>query len=238
MKRFFLLIAASLLLSVCAPASQAQDLKDILSGLSKKSDTGKDSGKSGKSIGDKSIGDMLSGLGNALGISSGKIEIKDLAGEWEYVAPAVTFKSDNFLLKAGGAAAATQVENKLEPYYKAAGINSLKITINEDSTFTFRQRITSVSGTLSKNPETGNYVFTFKALKRIKIGEMEGFIVKNGDRMNLTFDVSKLMTLMEKVSKFTKSSSISTMTKLLNQYDGITAGYQLKRTATTATDKK
>lgn len=180
---------------------------------------------------------MLSGLGNALGISSGKIEIKDLAGEWEYVAPAVTFKSDNFLLKAGGAAAATQVENKLEPYYKAAGINSLKITINEDSTFTFRQRITSVSGTLSKNPETGNYVFTFKALKRIKIGEMEGFIVKNGDRMNLTFDVSKLMTLMEKVSKFTKSSSISTMTKLLNQYDGITAGYQLKRTATAATNK-
>lgn len=233
MKRFFLLIAASLIISVCAPASHAQDLKDILSGLSKKSDTGKDSEKSGKSI-----GDMLSGLGNALGISSGKIEIKDLAGEWEYVAPAVTFKSDNFLLKAGGAAAATQVENKLEPYYKAAGINSLKITINEDSTFTFRQRITSVSGTLSKNPETGNYVFTFKALKRIKIGEMEGFIVKNGDRMNLTFDVSKLMTLMEKVSKFTKSSSISTMTKLLNQYDGITAGYQLKRTTTAATDKK
>ena len=233
MKRFFLLIAASLIISVCAPASQAQDLKDILSGLSKKSDTGKDSEKSGKSI-----GDMLSGLGNALGISSGKIEIKDLAGEWEYVAPAVTFKSDNFLLKAGGAAAATQVENKLEPYYKAAGINSLKITINEDSTFTFRQRITSVSGTLSKNPETGNYVFTFKALKRIKIGEMEGFIVKNGDRMNLTFDVSKLMTMMEKVSKFTKSSSISTMTKLLNQYDGITAGYQLKRTATAATNKK
>ena len=56
--------------------------------------------------------------------------------------------------------------------------------------------------------------------------------------MNLTFDVSKLMTLMEKVSKFTKSSSISTMTKLLNQYDGITAGYQLKRTATAATNKK
>lgn len=48
MKRFFLLIAASLIISVCAPASQAQDLKDILSGLSKKSDTGKDSEKAAK----------------------------------------------------------------------------------------------------------------------------------------------------------------------------------------------
>lgn len=219
MRRIFSVAVLAMILSVLTPAAHAWDLSDLFSGGAKSDSTSTGGG----------IGNVISGIGNALGITSGKTEVKDLVGVWNYVDPAVTFKSDNLLLKAGGAAAASQVENKLEPYYKTAGLTSLKLTINEDSTFTFKLRVTSLSGTISRDEESGNFVFTFQALKRIKIGSMETYVIKNGNQMSLTFDVSKLITIIEKVGSVSGNSTIKGVSALLNQYDGITAGFKLKR---------
>lgn len=141
----------------------------------------------------------------------------------------MSFKSDNLLLKAGGAAAATQVESKLEPYYRTAGLTSLVLTVAEDSTFTFKAKLITLSGTLSKNAETGNFIFSFKALKKINVGSMESYIVMNGNKMELTFDVSKLMILIEKAGKISGSSTIKGASAILNKYDGMTAGFELER---------
>ena len=155
--------------------------------------------------------------------------VDKLAGTWKYSGPAVSFKSDNLLLKAGGAAAASQVEAKLEPYYKTAGFNSLVLTVNTDSTFTFKARLVNLNGTLSKDDASGNFVFHFKALKSINIGSMEAFIVMNGNKMDLTFDVSKLMTLIEKAGKISGTKSLQAASSILNQYDGMTAGFELTK---------
>ena len=112
---------------------------------------------------------------------------------------------------------------------RTAGLTSLKLTINEDSTFTFKLRVTSLSGTISRDEESGNFVFTFQALKKIKIGSMEAYVIKNGNQMSLTFDVSKLITIIEKVGSVSGNSTIKGVSALLNQYDGITAGFKLKR---------
>lgn len=212
------------IIMMAAPKAHAWEISDLF----KKNDTTESTTSDSKT--DTGLGSLISGLGNALGIT-GKMELKDLAGTWEYKEPAVVFKSDNLLLKAGGAAAATTVEKKLEPYYKTAGFNNLKVIINSDSTFTFKMRVSQVNGIISKNENTGNYIFTFQALKSIKIGEMEAYIVKNGNLMSLTFDVSKLMTILQKVGTLTNSTSIKTITALLDQYEGVTAGFQLTRTA-------
>lgn len=58
---------------------------------------------------------------------------------------------------------------------------------------------------------------------------MEAFIVMNGDKMDLTFDVSKLMTILERAGSLTNNSTIKTVSAMLNQYDGMTAGFSLKR---------
>ena len=155
-----------------------------------------------------------------------------MVGTWNYTNPAVSFKSDNFLLKAGGAAAAQQIESKLAPYYKTAGLTSLVLTIAEDSTFTFKARMANLTGTIEKNAETGNFIFNFKAFKKIKIGSMEAFIVMNGNKMELTFDVSKLMTIVEKAGSLTGNSTIKGLSTLLQQYDGLTAGFELQRKST------
>lgn len=230
MKRLYISLILAVVVGVFSPCMYAWDISDILNGVS--GDSGNSTTEQKKdSSGKKSggLGDLLSGVANALGSGSKNLTVEKLAGTWNYVSPAVSFKSDNLLLKAGGAAAASQVENKLAPYYRTAGLTNLVVTIGNDSTFTFKAKRATFSGTIEKNAETGNFVFKFKALKKINVGSMEAFIVMNGDKMDLTFDVSKLMTLLERVGSLTNNASIKTVSAMLNQYDGMTAGFSLKR---------
>ena len=60
---------------------------------------------------------------------------------------------------------------------------------------------------------------------------MESYIVLNGDKMELTFDVSKLMTLIEKAGSLTGNSTLKGVSAVLNKYDGMTAGFELERQA-------
>ncbi len=176
-------------------------------------------------------------MAGALGFGNSGASIEKLSGTWSYKAPAVAFKSDNLLLKAGGAAASANVEKKLAPYYKTAGLDKLVLTINTDSTFTFKTRI-SLNGTITHDKESGLYVFHFKAFKKVNIGSMNAYIQLTGSNMELTFDVSKLMGIIEKVGSLSGSSTVKGASALLNKYDGITAGFELTRTAAADTTSK
>lgn len=238
MKKLITFLSLAIIVLASSPAARASewDINDILgnlgSGRSEQTSTQKtdDTSKKGSSL-----GDLLSGVANKFGLGSSSLTIEKLVGTWKYSGPAVSFKSDNLLLKAGGAAAATQVESKLEPYYRTAGLTSLVLTVAEDSTFTFKARLITLTGTMSRDSESGNFIFTFKALKSINVGSMESYIVMNGNKMELTFDVSKLLVLIEKAGKISGNSTIKGVSTLLNQYDGMTAGFELEREGTVAT---
>lgn len=218
------------LLSTPAALAAGWDLNDILGSFgSGSTEQGTTQSTDTKTKKGGSLGDLLSGVANKLGVGSSTLTVDKLVGTWNYSGPAVSFKSDNLLLKAGGAAAASQVEAKLEPYYRTAGLTSLVLTVGADSTFTFKARFVNLSGTISRNAETGNFIFQFRALKRINVGSMESYIVMNGDKMELTFDVSKLMLLIEKAGKISGNSTIKSISTLLNKYDGMTAGFELQR---------
>lgn len=235
---------------VVAPAARAQSAADILGGLlgggKQKTDTTTVSNGSGSNSGSNSgsgIGDLLGGIAGALGIGNKANTAENLAGTWSYTGPAVTFKSDNFLLKAGGEAAAYAVEKKIEPYYQKAGLTNLVLTMNADSTFTMKAKRATLSGSYTIG-EDGNIVFNFQVLKSINIGKMNAYVKLSGkDKMALTFDVSKLITIIEKVGSVLGNSSIKALTSILTQYDGMTAGFDLKKTAeatdnTTTSGKK
>lgn len=87
------------LICACTVSAQSFDLKDVLKGIggSSQSSESSESGKSGSGLGDV----LGSVIGNVLGTS--KITPADLTGTWNYSAPAVAFKSDDLLKKAGGA---------------------------------------------------------------------------------------------------------------------------------------
>lgn len=228
MKRIItsLLVILSL---VMAPAASAQGL----SGLGALLRGGKGSAQSDTtSTQGGGLGSLLGGVASALGLGKTETTAESMAGVWSYNGPAVTFKSENLLLKAGGAAASASVERKIETYYKRAGLTNLKLTVNTDSTFTMKGKRSTVSGTIEPNTEAGTVIFHFKAFKAINIGSMEAYVKLQGkDKMELTFDVTKLMTILESVGSLSGSSTIKAASQLLSQYDGMTAGFDLKKTA-------
>ena len=214
MKRFYKQILLLIFFMSSVIAGNAIDLKDIIGAVASKADS-------------TDVSSIENIVGSVLGNQN--VELKDIVGTWNYDGPAVSFKSDNLLKKAGGAAAATAVESKILPVYQRSGLTSLKLTVTNDSTFTMTVKKIKSEGKISKS-EDGHYIFHFKALGKVNIGSMNAYITKTStDHITLTFDASKLITIVEKIAKYSNNATIKTASALLNSYDGVTIGFKLKK---------
>ena len=210
------MMAAALLLA-CFNAS-AFDLKDLLN-KGKSDTTATTSGND--------IGSVISGVVNA--VTNQKPSIADLEGTWNYSSPAVVFQSDNLLKKAGGMAASKTLEDKLSDIYSKAGIKTMTVTFNSDSTFVMNVKKVKAQGTITTG-EDGNYVFHFKAMVKVNVGKMNAYITKvSANEVSLTFDASKLITIVEKVAQFSNNSTLKAASSVLESYDGATLGFKLKK---------
>lgn len=208
-----------LLIGLMASASEL-DIKDVLNGVK--------NGGNGSSTAEK-----LAGLAGAL-LSSDKISIESLHGSWAYKAPAVTFKSDNLLKKAGGAAVSETIEGKLASYYSKLGFTRMTLVVNEDNTFEMKIKKITLKGTITevtdKNSQA-NFVFSFKAAGKVSLGKLDTYVQKSAlGTLSIMFDVSKLISLVEKVSTLTNLSSAKTLSSALSSYDGMCAGFEMSKT--------
>ncbi len=124
------------------------------------------------------------------------------------------------------------IENKLAPVYKTTGLDQLTMTIDKQGAFSMKVRGITLKGTIQAvedESSQANFKFTFSGLGK-SIGGINAYIEKNiTGSMTLTFDVSKLITIMEKISSVTNNSTISTLSKTLSSYDGLCAGFELKK---------
>lgn len=177
--------------------------------------------------------DLRSLIGGILGTNTA-VTLESVAGTWSYDSPAVTFKSDNLLKKAGGQAAAVAVEKKLEPYYRSAGLDKIEVTFSPDSTFTMKLGRMSLGGTVEPAAKDSDATMTlcFKLGGKVPMGSMDAYIKRNGkNSIDLTFDVSKLIWIIDKVAAVSGSASAQAMSKILSSYEGITAGFTLRPAA-------
>ena len=215
-------------------SSALQGLFGKLTGSSSQSSSSSSSNESSSDSNSSSSSNSLSNIFGALGgvvenlISTDNIEISSLAGTWQYATPAVAFKSDDLLKKAGGAAVASQVEAKLENYYKYLRLQSMQLTIDQAGAFTMAFNKIALSGNITKDEE-GNILFNFTVAGQINIGTVKTYVTKSGNSLNIMYDISKLVTILEKVGSYVGNSTISSITSLLGTYDGITAGFKLTR---------
>lgn len=240
MKKTFLITLLALFATTFG-ATAAPDLTDILQGLGGKKDkTEKTTEKTTDKSDDKGggLGGILEGvqsLGNKLGIIPSKtVDIAYLEGVWDYKKPAVAFKSENLLAKAGGVAASAKVESELEPYYQKAGLDKMVLTVNADSTFTMKLAHGQLNGTIVSNPDKKTLTFKFKVLG-VSLLSTEAFVnAETNKSMSLTFDVTKLLVIIEKVTAFSGSlsgkTSLKALDAILKKYDGMTAGFYLTKT--------
>ena len=193
----------------------------------------------------QSFGDLLKGIaggGSATDIISNVIEgvftktdltLADLVGEYKSEGPAVTFKSENFLQKAGGIAGAAAIESKLKPYYDKYGLNGMTLTIDSDANFTMKVKGVPLSGTITKNDKDGTFTFNFKAVV-VNIGKLTAYIEKSGSNLNLMFDATKLKSLISTITKITGNSLASTVGSILDSYDGACIGFKMVSTSSSS----
>lgn len=209
MKKTILAIAL-FLMSISASAF---DLKDVLGGGGQGSGGG--------------IGDVLGGILGDM-TSTDKFTPEQLIGTWAYAAPAINLDGGNALASIGGSAASSVVEGKLAPYYQKLGLTSLVLTVNEDLTFSMAMKFGTLNGKIEKDEEN-NLIFNFQAFQKVNIGKVKTIATLSTQGLSLTFDVTKLRDILNKVADVAKNQTFQTVSKMLNSYENIYAGFRLTK---------
>lgn len=210
--RYWKIILLSIMISVVSVENASADLTDLF-------------GKIGEAIENGSVEDMIEGV-----FSTSDIEVADIAGEWTSEGSAVCFQSEDFLNKAGGVVAASTLETKLNPYFEKYGLTGAVFNIKEDGTFTLNVKQVSLQGFITKS-EDENFVFTFEAFGKMKVGELKTYVQKTSKSMDIMFDASKLQSLVKTIASLIKIEVVQTVSSLLNSYEGICVGFELKKTS-------
>ena len=203
---------AGILIMSATSFANAQSLSDILGSVTKGS-------------GNNSSGNILSGIIEGV-FTKTNISLADLVGEYQAQGAAVTFKSENFLQKAGGIAGAATIESKINPYYEKYGLNNMVLTVDENANFTMKIKALSLKGTITKNENDGTFDFNFN-VAGIKLGKFTAYIEKSGSNLNLMFDATKLKSFISTVAKFTGNSMATTLGSILDSYDGACIGWKM-----------
>ncbi len=162
-------------------------------------------------------------LTSVLGVN--KITEENLVGTWRYYQPGCGFASDNLLAKAGGEVAAAKVRSELASTYQTIGISSSNtyLTFNTDKTFSGKVMGTPLSGTYVYDASTGQI-----ALKTVLMS-INGFITTSGSGIGLLFESKKLLSILQMVGSASGNATLSTVSELSKNYDGVRLGFDMAR---------
>ncbi|MDD3037717.1 DUF4923 family protein [Bacteroides sp.] len=199
MKRNIFFAAFVAALSMMANDSQAQSLKDLFNK------------------------DNISKVVNAV---TGQTEAINMTGTWSFDGSAVEFESENLLMQAGGVAAASVAENKLDEQLGKVGIKAgqMNFTFNADSTFTSTVGKRTMNGTYSYNAATKQV-----SLKYLKLINLTAKVNCTTESMDLLFKSDKLLKILAFIGSKSNSTALKTVSSLADSYDGMMVGFELKK---------
>lgn len=215
--------ASLLALALLSPAAvSAEPTPDFLSDLLGKVSGSLDAGNMVK--------DVIDGV-----FTKEELTVADVAGNWQSTGSAVDFRSESLLKKAGGAAVASTVEAKLNPYFKKYGFDKAVIAIGEDGNMSMKVGKYTLQGTIKVNDDkryAGNFIVSFKALGVMSLGEYDTYVAMVNNpltgtkELKMMFDAQKLVAMMKCVASLTKSSLARSASSMLESYDGICVGFR------------
>jgi hypothetical protein len=216
MKKFILPL---LLFGVTTTASAQLD---VLGQLSK---TFKSNSSSSEN---KEVTQIGEGIKNVLGavLGGSTLTENDLNGTWNYQGIDCVFKSEDILLKAGGAVGTEKIEGKINDVLKKVGIKSgdLSFTFDADKNFTINVKGKSVKGTYEL--DLNEKIITLKYKKNISF---TAHIAKNLDTLSLLYDADKFFKFLTSISATSQNASIASISKLLKNYEGMLIGIEMKK---------
>lgn len=206
-------LLSALLLSSCGTTSLGTQGTGLLSGAN--------AGTTGGAA--SALGSVLT---NLLGGSSA-VTASDLQGTWTYRKADCVFETQNLLLKAGGEMAAAKIESQLESQLGKVGITpgACSFTFNSDGTYVATIGQYNLTGNYTLNTKSNTLTMTYLA----GIGRISPKVVKTGASISLLFEGDKLLSMVQKVGKLSSNSTVSSLSSLINSYDGMLVGMQLSK---------
>ena len=153
----------------------------------------------------------------------------DVKGTWTYSGTAVKFESDDLLKSTAASLAASQVEDKLDSYAANIGIKAgtFSFTFNEDKTFSATVKGKSFNGTYTVSEDYKTISLQFG--KAIGLKPFTATISATSGQLDLLFQADKLLELLVKLTSTSSNSTLKTIGSLVNQYDGMMLGLELKK---------
>lgn len=156
-------------------------------------------------------------------IGSTKLNQNELVGTWVYAQPGCAFTSQNLLAKAGGAAAANQVKQKLSSAFSTLGFasNNTGFAFDQNGNFEAYLKGLPLSGTYTFDPSSG------KLNLKTSVGTISSFVTRTSNGLSITMESKMLLSLLQALNKVQGNSTISAIGTLANNYDGVRLGFDV-----------
>ena len=153
----------------------------------------------------------------------------DIKGTWTYSGIAVKLESDDLLKSTAASLASSQIEDKLDQYVAKIGIKAgtFSFTFKEDKTFTATVLGKSFNGTYTLSEDYKTISLQFG--KTIGMKPFTAAVSATSSQLDLLFQADKLLELIGKLTSSSSNSTLKTIGTLVNQYDGMKLGLELKK---------
>lgn len=160
--------------------------------------------------------------------ADGKLTQYALTGTWNYTGPGVKFEGADLTSELAGTAIESAVTPKLEQAYALAGIRpgACAFTFGSDGTFSARTGKHDLTGTYEYDASTHALTLRF-AQGKLNLGTVPGHAYLSGSELAVVFPVTRLVELATRLGS--RISSLSSATKLLEQYKDIYIGFAFEK---------
>lgn len=149
-----------------------------------------------------------------------------LKGQWTYSGPSVDVSGKNLLAGVGKPIAKGKLKKKLKNAFKSMRLDKIKpqFAFDEDGTCSINLLGATLKGSYNYNPSQEKITFKWHGIP------LSARLKRNGKKkLHLTFDADKLLKLFSLASKVSDSSTLKALSFLLDNYDDVMVGFELKK---------
>ena len=174
----------------------------------------------------KVVSSAIGGEAGSIISSKNNVSKENIVGTWTYKQPSISFESNDLLKQAGGQLTSAAIEKKLAEQFTKVGITAGKflITFGSDNTFsTIKNGVVTTSGTYVLNGSKITFSYLEGSAKITGYAQM-----KNG-LLSISFDSSKVLDVMSKMSKYSANTTLSTISSLAGSFNGMKTGVALAK---------
>ena len=149
-----------------------------------------------------------------------------ISGTWKYNGPSVGVSGKNVLAGVAKPFAKSKLKKKLKKAYKKAGLERVRpeFSFSPDGTCSIGVMGKILKGTYNYNPDTETISLKWHGLP------LNAKLRRDGNKkLHLTFDADKLLSLLSFMGRFSDSSTIKAISTLLDNYEDVMVGFELKK---------